>query len=125
MTARTPEDCDRLFAEHTNAGDLDALIQLYEPQASLILQDGSAATGHAAIRAALGELLGSNPRIQMKTVKLAKGGAGDLAVLYSEWSIASNGPDGKRVETAGRSVEIVRRQADGSWRFAIDDPHPR
>ena len=125
MTARTPEDCDRLFAEHVNAGDLDALIELYEPQASLILQDGSAATGHAAIRAALGELLGSSPRIQMKTVKLAKGGAGDLAVLYSEWAIASNGPDGKRAEMSGRSVEIVRRQTDGSWRFAIDDPHPR
>lgn len=125
MTARTPEDCDRLFAEYTNAGDLDALIELYEPRASLIQQDGSAATGHAAIRAALGELLGSNPRIQMKTVKLAKGGAGDLAVLYSEWSLATNGPDGKRTETAGRSVEIVRRQPDGSWRFAIDDPHPR
>jgi uncharacterized protein (TIGR02246 family) len=125
MTARTPEDCDRLFAEHANAGDLDALVALYEPQASLIQQDGSAAIGHAAIRKALGELLGSSPRIQMKTARLAKGGAGDLAVLYSEWSIASNGPDGRRAEMAGRSVEVVRRQADGSWRFAIDDPHPR
>ena len=124
MTARTPEDCDRLFAEYTNAGDLDALIALYEPGASLIHQDGSAATGHAAIRKALGELLGASPRIQMKTVRLAKVGAGDLAVIYSEWSLATNGPDGKRAETGGRSVEIVRRQADGTWKFAIDDPHP-
>jgi ketosteroid isomerase-like protein len=23
---------------------------------------------------------------------------------------------------SGRSVEVVRRQADGSWRFAIDFP---
>jgi uncharacterized protein (TIGR02246 family) len=125
MTARTPEDCDRLFAEYVNAGDLDALIELYEPRASLIQQDGTAVTGHAAIRAALGELLGANPRIQMKTAKLAKSGGDDLAILYSEWALASNAPDGKRTEMAGRSVEIVRRQPDGSWRFAIDDPHPR
>ncbi len=124
MAARTPEDCDRLFGEYTNAGDLDALIELYEPRASLIQPDGSAATGHAAIRAALGELLGSNPRIQMKTVKMARGGD-DLAVLYSEWSLATSAPDGKRTELAGSSVEVVRRQADGTWRFAIDDPRPR
>ena len=78
--------------------------------------------GHAAIRAALGELLGSKPRIQMKTARIAKGG--DLAVLYSEWILASTGPDGARNEMSGRSVEVVRRQADGSWKFAIDDPHP-
>jgi hypothetical protein len=31
MTPRTPEDVDRLFGEHMNAGDLDALVGLYEP----------------------------------------------------------------------------------------------
>jgi uncharacterized protein (TIGR02246 family) len=123
MKTRTPEDCDRLFAELVNAGDLDSLIELYEPQASLIQQDGSAATGHAAIRAALGELLGSKPQIRMRTVKAAKGG-NDLAVLYSEWSIAASAPDGTRSDVAGTSVEVVRRQADGSWKFALDDPHP-
>jgi len=125
MKARMPEDCDRLFGELVNAGNLDALVDLYEPGASLLQQDGSAAVGHAAIRAALGELLGSNPRIQMKTARMGKGGAGDLAVLYSEWSLATTGPDGARTELAGRSVEVVRRQADGSWKFAIDDPNPR
>jgi uncharacterized protein (TIGR02246 family) len=125
MKARAPEDVDRLFGELVNAGDLDALIDLYEPGASLVQPDGSAAVGPAAIRAALGELLGSKPRIQIKTARIAKGGGGDLAVLYSEWRIATTGPDGARAELEGKSVEVVRRQADGSWKFAIDDPHPR
>ncbi len=123
MKARMPEDVDRLFGELVNAGNLDALIDLYEPEASLLEADGSAAVGHAAIRKALGELLGSKPRIQMKTARIAKGG--DLAVLYSEWLLATTGSEGAREEIAGKSVEVVRRQADGSWRFAIDDPHPR
>ena len=33
MAARTPEDLDRLFAGAMNAGNLDALVALYEPQA--------------------------------------------------------------------------------------------
>ena len=123
MTARVPEDVDRLFGELVNAGNLDALIDLYEPGASLLQPDASAAVGHAAIRKALGELLGSKPRIQMKTARVAKGEG--LAVLYSEWLLATTGPDGARQEQAGKSVEVVRRQADGSWRFAIDDPFPR
>ena len=125
MTARVPEDVDRLFGELVNAGNLEALIDLYEPGASLLQADGSAAVGHAEIRRALGELLGSKPRIQMKTARVAKGGGGDLAVLYSEWLLATTGSDGAREEVSGKSVEVVRRQADGTWRFAIDDPYPR
>ena len=41
---RTPEDCDRLFAEHVNAGDLDALLALYEPACCLVQADGTVAT---------------------------------------------------------------------------------
>jgi hypothetical protein len=45
MPARTPEECDRLFGDHVNAGDLDALMTLYEPGGSLVQRDGSVATG--------------------------------------------------------------------------------
>jgi ketosteroid isomerase-like protein len=33
-----------------------------------------------------------------------------------------NGPDGKPTQMRGQSVEVARRQADGSWLFAIDLP---
>jgi ketosteroid isomerase-like protein len=32
------------------------------------------------------------------------------------------GEDGNPVELAMRSSEVVRRQADGSWRYVIDNP---
>jgi len=35
------------------------------------------------------------------------------------------GPDGAIIEQRGKAVEVVRRQADGTWRFAIDDPFAR
>jgi ketosteroid isomerase-like protein len=32
------------------------------------------------------------------------------------------GPDGKPATMTGESVEVVRRQPDGSWRAVIDLP---
>lgn len=53
MRARNPEDLHRLFAAALNAGDRDALMSLYEPDATLVPQPGQAAIGKAAIRGAL------------------------------------------------------------------------
>ena len=36
MPAHTPEEIDSLFAQALNAGNVDALVALYEPQASLM-----------------------------------------------------------------------------------------
>ena len=35
-SATFPEACDRLFGEHVNAGDLEALLALYEPGCSFV-----------------------------------------------------------------------------------------
>ena len=40
MPARTPEECDALFAVNINRGDLEGLVALYEPKASLVQQEG-------------------------------------------------------------------------------------
>jgi uncharacterized protein (TIGR02246 family) len=124
MAARTPEDCDRLFGEYVNGGDLESLIALYEPTASLVQQDGSVATGHSAIRKALSGFAAMQMKIRMNVVKAVKAGE-DLAVLYNDWSMSAKGPDGQPVEMAGKATEVVRRQPDGTWRFAVDDPFAR
>jgi hypothetical protein len=49
MTAKTPEDVARLFEERINAGDLDGVLALYEPGATLVLPEGDV-TGVAAFR---------------------------------------------------------------------------
>jgi uncharacterized protein (TIGR02246 family) len=120
----TAEDCDRLFAERLNAGDLDGLVALYEPDATLVRQDGSAAMGTAAIRAELAPLVDARPQITMNVVRVLTAGD-DLAVLYNDFHMTATGPDGKRTALDGRAVEVVRRQRDGTWRYAVDDPTAR
>lgn len=124
MSARTPADVDRLFGEYVNAGQLDALLDLYEPTASLVGLDGSVATGHAALRAALGAILASRPRLTMHVTRVVEDGSG-IAILYNDWRGSFTGADGAVVERAGKALEIVRRQPDGTWRFVIDDPMAR
>jgi len=124
MAALSPEDCDRLFAEHINAGDVDGVAKLYEPRASLVQQDGSAATGTAAIRDALAGFAALRPRLSMNVTRVVRAGD-DLAVLYNDWSLRGTGPDGQPLEMTGRAIEVVRRQRDGTWRFAVDDPFAR
>ena len=47
---------------------------------------------------------------------------GDMALVTSQWQLSATGPDGKPAEMSGRSIEVLRRQNDGSWRFVIDEP---
>jgi 8-oxo-dGTP diphosphatase len=124
MTARTPADCDRLFAEHVNAGDLDALVTLYEPECSLVQSDGGVAKGHAAIREVMQRLLAMRPAMRTEVTKVVQTGE-DLAIVYNDWNLAAKRPDGTPIERAGKALEVVRRQPDGTWKFAIDDPFGR
>jgi len=120
MAAMTPEALDTLFAAALNAGDLDALAALYEPQASLMPSPGQLVAGTAAIRQALGGLLAGKPTITLTAQTLSQ--AGDLALVSANWQLAMTGPEGNRTTVNGRSVEVLRRQPAGHWLFAIDFP---
>ena len=48
--------------------------------------------------------------------------AGDLALSIVGWSLTGTGPDGKSVQMEGTTSDILRKQADGNWLFAIDNP---
>jgi uncharacterized protein (TIGR02246 family) len=126
MSAQAPEQCDELFGKYANARDLDNLVALYEEQASLMNEDGTAVNGTAAIRNTLQGIFATLPEatITMKVLRVAKAGD-DLAVLYNDWSLVGKSTDGAEVLMNHKTIEIMRRQADGTWRFAVDDPYAR
>jgi ketosteroid isomerase-like protein len=47
--------------------------------------------------------------------------ADDIAQLVVDWSIDGTGPDGKHVHVGGSAADILRRGADGLWRYIIDN----
>ena len=120
MPARSPEELDRLFSEALNAGDLEALVALYEPEATLTPQPGQVVTGTKAIREALSAFVATKPRLRLDVKTLAQ--TSDIALTSAQWELAGTGPDGNPVKMAGHSVEVSRRQRDGTWLFVIDTP---
>jgi len=124
MAAHTPEECDHLFGELMNAGDVDGVAALYEPQAVLVLEGGQSATGQGAIREALSMFAAMKPKLAMNVVKVVRVGR-DLAVLYNDWTLTAVQPDGSPMNDAGGAIEVVRLQPDGTWRFVLDDPRAR
>ena len=123
-SARTPADCDRLFEDYVNAGDVEAVVALYEEGGSLVQRDGAVASGHAAIRGVIARLVTIRTALRNDVVCVIEAG-GDLALVYNDWNMSARGRDGKTIEMAGNAIEVVRRQPDGTWRFAIDDPYAR
>ena len=123
MPASTPAEVDRMFAECMNAGDVEGVVALYEPGAVMVAPHGPASCGHDAIRARIRELVASEFEIAVEVVAVHQ--SGDTAVVYNNWSGARRGPCGERLPAAGKALEVVRRQPDGSWLFLVDDPFGR
>ena len=120
MSARTPEESHTLFQHRFVAGDMDALLALYEPDAVLVPQPGTIARGHAAIREALAGFLAMKGTFRMQPTKTIR--ADDVAILFATWTLDAKAPDGSPIHLEGQTADVVRRHADGRWLLAIDSP---
>jgi uncharacterized protein (TIGR02246 family) len=121
MAATSPDRCHAEFAEAFNVGDLDALCDMYEPDAVYVPGAGAQPIrGISAIRKALADYLAMKPKMEIETVFAHQNG--ELALLRSKWTISATA-DGSAVERSGNSSEVIRRQADGTWRQIIDHPY--
>jgi hypothetical protein len=109
---RDPQDLERQLVLRENAGDVEGMTALFEPDAVLDLGEGRFVRGTDAIR-----------------------------VFFTELQVAGLPPDGRRFKlgeqrpalvcgdlalTSTRSIdgditsEVARRQADGTWLWVID-----
>lgn len=107
--ARRPEDLSRFFVERANAGDVEGLVTLYEPDAVLALPTGDAARGEQAIRGAFQQMLTGQPVFTAGPRRPALRN-GELALTWTRL-------------TDGATAEIARRQPDGTWLWTVDQPY--
>jgi ketosteroid isomerase-like protein len=111
-------DVSTRFAAAFAARDADALLQLFESEALMKPSpDGPAIRGHAALRKELQAFMDANPKIE--TYKTVVYENTDLALMRSKWRILGEKP------IEGESLEVLRRQTDGSWKYVIDLPFGR
>ncbi|HEY6747875.1 MAG TPA: hypothetical protein VI357_19425 [Mycobacteriales bacterium] len=108
--ASRPEDLSRLIVARLNAGDVDGVVALYEPQAVLALSDGQVAAGAEEIRSVYEHLLADKPTFapgtQRPTLRCA-----NVALTSS------------RLANGVVTAEVARRQPDGTWLWILDRPN--
>jgi len=121
MPANTPEEAHELFSQLFDAGDLDELISLYEPDAVMLPEPGKPVSGSLAIREALQALLALKGKLDLRVQRIIE--AGDIALIFSSWTLNGTGPDGVAVALQGQTSDVVRLQDDGTWLFVIDNPY--
>ena len=115
-----PEAVIERFSRLLLEGDLEAMMELYEPDATFAPQPGETVTGRDQIRAALEGFLAVKPRMDGTIEKVLE--AGDTALVTNRWRLAGTAPDGTPVRMAATSADVLRRRPDGSWGIVIDDP---
>jgi uncharacterized protein (TIGR02246 family) len=117
---RDPDDLGRLFLQRANAGDVDGVVALYEPGAVLAGPSGQLTTGSAAIRAVYQQLLADRPAFTGDVQPAIR--LGDLALTSTRFDITTTA-GGRTTTTRTATTEIARRQPDGTWLWAVDQPN--
>lgn len=107
--ARRPEDLSDFFLKRANAGDVEGVVALYEPDAVLAFPPGQLTRGHEQIREIYRDFFATAPVL---------GSAGQMpAIVNGDIALTTT-----RLPGGGATTEIARRQPDGSWRWVIDQP---
>src|SRR5262249_28485485 len=121
--ANKPEDWPRLFEQHFNAGDLDAVMALYEPGARFVTQTGDTVIGRGAIPNVLRAMVNATTRLRSRVVRAVT--VGDIAQLYTDFEGTAVDSSKKTVSVSNKAIEILRRQPDGDLKLIIGDPNAR
>jgi ketosteroid isomerase-like protein len=116
----TPEQVLASIVVGINSGDVESLMGLYESEAAFAVEPGKLAPGLGGVREALTGFISMNGTLDLKVTRVLE--ADDLALVLGVWSFDGAGPDGEPVHLEAENADVLRRQADGTWRFVIDNP---
>lgn len=95
-------------------GNLDAALDVYNPEVVFLNQTGRAVMGREGLRKELSPLVVMKPRFDFTIKQVVK--AGDIALMHTHWTVPGPPP----MKTY--AIEVARRQSDGTWRWVIGDP---
>src|SRR6188768_2159444 len=108
------EDAHATLAAAFNTGDLATVLSMYDVTGTIVPEPGKPVSGKEKWEAAIKGILSIKGKMEIKTVYCLQ--AGNVAVGRSEWNIT----DGKEVKVSAKGIELMKQQADGTWKIVID-----
>ena|ERR1051326_2243361 len=123
MFPTRPEHWPQVFEQHFNAGDLDAVMALYEPEAHFVTRSGETLIGRQEIRKVLCRLVDAKTRLRSRVIKCVS--VEDIAQLYTDFEGTTIDSSGNTVAIVNKAIEVLRRHPDGFWKLIMGDPNGR
>lgn len=114
-----PEGVIPSLVERFKSGKIDEVMALYAPEAVFVANDGRTITDRNEFAALLQRDMNLGLPVKANVRHVFVGG--DTAQIVLDWSIEGKGPDGRDIHLGGTASDIVRRGADGFWRYIIDN----
>ena len=112
---------DAEWAKAAESKQLDAMVAYYSDDAIVLPPNEPVAKGKDAVKAALGPMF-SAPGFSL-TWKATDAGAaksGEMGYTVGTYDMTMNDAKGNPMPDHGKYVTIWKKQADGSWKAAVD-----
>jgi ketosteroid isomerase-like protein len=96
------------------AGDIHALLSLYDPEVVFLNQSGEIINGVEAQRQELAPFASARAIFEYDIEVVIK--SRDIALMHARWKVSSP------AKMLLHAIEVARRQPDATWRWPIGDP---
>jgi len=108
------EDAHATLAAAFNTGNPEIVMSMYDTAGIIVPESEKPVSGTEKFKEAIKAILSIRGKMEIKTVYCLQ--TGNIAVGRSEWSIT----DGNEVKVSAKGIEVMRQQADGTWKIVID-----
>jgi uncharacterized protein (TIGR02246 family) len=108
------EDAHATLAAAFNTGDVATVMNMYDVTGIIVPEPGKPVSGKEKFEEAIKAILSIKGKMEIKTVYCLQ--TGNIAVGRSEWNIT----DGKEVKVSAKGIEVMKQQADGTWKIVVD-----
>ncbi len=114
-------DLDAQWSAAAVKKDVAATVVFYADDAVLCPPNEASVTTKDAVRKAWEELLEApGAAIKWTSAKVEVAKSGEIGYVRGTYEQTMNNPGGEPVTERGKYVEIFKKQADGSWKCAVD-----
>ena len=112
---------DMDWSNAAQSKQVDSWVAFYTDDAIVLPANDKIATDKDAIRKTIGDPLAAPGfSVKWQTAKVEVARSGDIGYSQGTYELTMNDPKGKPVSDRGKYVEIWKKQADGTWKCAVD-----
>ena len=118
--AKIFEDLAKKYKTAFNAGDVEGTLNSYTEHGVTVVERGMALSKSGDLREALSDYFKTaRPHVEFDYRHTYV--AGDIALVVTEWTLDEHDENGELVRAQGQATDVLTRDTDGEWRFAIDN----